>query len=113
MPLRNVRPKETQAVIANAGTTSTQVNLRDGSFSYSAGNIVVPDLTGAATFKYQVTADGTTFVDLKTTAGVAFAATIPENQTIPLPTEIFSFLAFRVVASGAMGAEMVFVVRLT
>lgn len=113
MAVRNVRPKETQAVILSGAATSSQVNLRDGSFAYTSGNIVAPDLTSTNTFKYQVTADGTNWVDLTDHFGTATGYTaIPAPATYVLPSILFSFLAFRVVASGNQGADMTFVVRL-
>lgn len=110
MPLRNVRPKSFTVTIPDTGTTSNSFPVQDGSYRFEGGAIVVPDLTSTNTFKYQVSVDGTNFVDLKTTAGAAFTATIPENQTIPLPPELFSFVAARVVASGAQTGAKTFTV---
>lgn len=108
MTTRYVQARQVTAVVPNAGTVSQSIKNEMA----RAGSIKFPAALTGTTVNYEVTDDGTNYVALRVAAGTAFAnITYAANQVQPLPAELFSFFAWRVVVA-AQGAARSFVVNL-
>lgn len=100
--------------IASGGQNSTTFKpAASQTNGYARGSFVTPSSLTSTSFTFQVSVDGSTWVNLYDVFGAQISITVAASRAFPLPLELFDFAYARIVAGSAEGADRSISLRLS